>query len=129
MFLTRFLARRIVTRPTFATVAGHGEFYCLYCRADRDYEQRRWQRTTYLFRFWAVRGTFGEFVICLVCGSTYDLECLDETSTAELDELLVEPPWEVTDVTDSGSGRAFGGRTGLAAPERQLSGYSPARRH
>lgn len=119
----------IVSRDTSATVTGHGEFYCLYCKAEHSYEQRRWQRTVHLFRFWPVSGSFGEFVICLTCGNTYNLECLDETSTAELDELLVEPPFRVTDVAGLKAGLAPGAATGRFGPERQLSGYSPARKH
>jgi hypothetical protein len=110
---------------TSATVTGQGKFYCLHCKAERDYEQRSWQRTVHLLRIWPLGGTFGEFVICLACGSTYDPECLDETSTAELEELLVEPPYQVTDV----AGLAPGTRTGRGGPEKQLSGYSPARKH
>jgi len=119
----------VVSRRTSATVTGQGEFYCLYCRAAQGYEQRRWQRTLHLFRFWPVGGSSGEFVICRTCGSTYDPECLDETSTAELDELLVEPPYQVTDVAGLGPGRARATRTGRSGPEGQLSGYSPGRKH
>lgn len=114
---------------TSAKTTGHGEFYCLQCRADHCYEQRQWQRTVHLFRFWPIGGTSGEFVICLTCGSTYDPECLDETSTAELDELLVDPPRAVTSVAGLGSGRSRGRNTGRPSPEGQLSGYSPSRKH
>lgn len=112
-----------------AKVTGQSEFFCLHCSAERSYEQRRWQRTWYLFHFWPVGGTFGEFVICLTCGSTYDVECLDETSTAELDELLVDPPFAVTDVAGVSPGRSAGARADGPGPETQLSAYSPSRKH
>ena len=120
MFLSSLVSHSI-TRRISATLTGNGEFYCLYCKAEKGYEQRRWQRTVYLFRFWSIRGSFGEFVICLTCGSVYDLECLDETSTAELDELLVYPPGEVAHVA--------GLFVHEGVTERQPTGYSPARRH
>jgi len=68
-------------------------------------------------------------VICLTCGNTYALECLDETCIAELDELLVEPPYLVTDPAGLESGRAFATRNDRFGPDGQLSGYSPARKY
>ena len=124
MFLAVVASSRIS-----AKVTGQSNFFCLHCSAERSYEQRRWQRTWYLFRLWPVGGAFGEFVVCLTCGSTYDLECLDETSTAELDELLVDPPYAVTDVAGLRPGRSAGARAARSSPETQLSGYSPSRRH
>jgi hypothetical protein len=124
-----FFAALIISNRISATVTGRGEFYCLYCKAEQGYEQRRWQRTAHLFRFLPVGGSFGEFVICLSCGNTYDPECLDESSTAELEELLVEPPYQVTDVAGLGSGRARGATTKRLGSEGQLSGYSPGRKH
>lgn len=113
MFLAVFATRRVS-----AQVTGKGEFFCLRCRADCSYEQRRWQWTWNVFSFWPVGGGCGEFVLCRSCGNAYDLECLDETSTAELDELLVELPAAVT--------RLPGVRPAL---EKQMSGYSQSRRH
>jgi hypothetical protein len=119
----------VASRRTTAKVTAQGEFYCLYCKAEHGYEQRQWQRTVHLFRVWPIGGSSGEFVICLTCGSTYDPECLDETSTAELNELLVEPPYQVTDVAGLGQGSTRATRTGRSSPEGQLSGYSPGRKH
>lgn len=124
-----FFALLIFRNRATATVTGRGEFYCLYCKAKRGYEQRRWRRTAHLFYVVPVGGSFGEFVLCLTCGNTYDPECLDETSTAELDELLVEPPYQITGIAGIESGRVFGGITDRSGPQGQLSGYSPGRKH
>jgi len=35
----------------------------------------------------------GEFILCGVCDSAFDLECLDESSTAMCEELLVHVPY------------------------------------
>ena len=124
----------VASKRISAEVTSQSEFFCLCCNAERSYGQRRWQETWHLFRFWPVGGAHGEFVICLTCGSTYDSECLDETSIAELDELLVDPPYAVTEVAVTEVAglrprRNSGARTARTSPEEQLSGYSPARRH
>jgi len=77
-------------RRTQVRLITEGEFFCLYCNADRHYQHRVWAEIR--FYYLAQRKTSGEFVICDACGNTYDPQCLDESSTAEFEELLVEPP-------------------------------------
>lgn len=117
------------TRVVSAQTVAEGEFYCLYCGAERNYVRRAWQRTVYLFWIWGAGGQSGECVICRQCGSAYDPECLDENSTAELNELLVDPPVEVTDVAGLASRSGPGARTRRSRPDERLSGYSAGRRH
>lgn len=74
---------------------GAGRFWCLYCEAERDYERRAWaaKRSVY---FIPVSVRHGEFVLCRTCEAPFDPECLDESSTALCEELmLVDVPWKV----------------------------------
>lgn len=68
-----------------------GMFFCLHCKADRGYQLRAWQQTTRLF-YLQVGKRRGEFVRCDACGSAFDPECLDESSTASLESLREFPP-------------------------------------
>lgn len=68
-----------------------GTFFCLHCKADRGYQLRAWQQTTRWF-YLQVGKTRGEFVRCDACGSAFDRECLDESSTASLESLRELPP-------------------------------------
>ena len=91
-----------------------GSFYCLHCNAERDFEHRSWERTTHLF-FFPVGGTSGEFILCRTCECAFAPECLDESTIADLRELLVEPP-----------ARAIYLNPELSSPH---GAYSPGRRH
>jgi hypothetical protein len=119
------LVRRLVTQQRLRVDAvGEGEFFCLYCRTDRRYERRAVQKTVYAL-YVAVHESSAEFVLCDSCGSTFDPECLDESSTAELEELLVDPPWEA--VRPAALGREPG-RSGPGLADF-VNGHSPSRRH
>ena len=85
--LFAFVAGKAVT----VGVKASGTFFCLYCNADQRYQHRTWESTTHVF-FVPLGITRGEFVLCLNCGSAFNLECLDETSTATCDELIMEVP-------------------------------------
>jgi len=74
-----------------ARLKDSGEFFCLFCKADRRYSLREWRRTSHFF-FIPLGSTGGEFVLCSTCQSAFDPECLDESSTKELDELEVDVP-------------------------------------
>lgn len=119
------LAWRLVTRQRLRVSAvGEGRFFCLYCRADRRYERRAVQKTAYVL-YVAVRESSADFVLCDSCGSTFDPECLDESSTAELEELLADPPWEAA--APAALSRESG-RSGPASADF-VNGHSPSRRH
>jgi len=70
---------------------GTGHFWCLYCEADRAYERREYQHTK---RWYLVPvASWGrEFILCPACDSAFDLECLDESSTAFCEELMIQVP-------------------------------------
>lgn len=73
---------------------GEGRFWCLYCEGEHDYERRAWSamRSAY---FIPVSSRHGEFVLCRNCEAAFDPECLDESSTATCEELmLVNVPWK-----------------------------------
>ena len=70
---------------------GTGRFWCLYCETERDYEHREY-RATQTFLFMPVGGWGCEFILCPACDSAYDLECLDESSTAFYEELVIQVP-------------------------------------
>ena len=78
-------------RHVHVTKTGSGRFWCLYCETDRDYERRAWTSTRALF-FVPVGSSRGEFVLCRSCESAFDPECLDESSTALCDELMLDVP-------------------------------------
>jgi hypothetical protein len=82
-----FVAGRGVT----VSLKASGTFFCLYCNADQRYQHRVWESTMHVF-FVPLGNTRGEFVLCLNCESTFSPECLDETSTATCDELIMEVP-------------------------------------
>ena len=97
-----------------------GEFFCLHCMADRSYSLREWRRTFRLFVLIPLSTTGGEFVLCSTCETAFDPECLDESSTKELDELEVDVP-----------GFACGpmGPPGAGSSRPQFSANSAFRRH
>lgn len=70
---------------------GTGRFWCLYCEAERDYEHREY-RATQSILFMPVGGWGCEFILCPECDSAFDLECLDESSTAFCEELMIQVP-------------------------------------
>lgn len=72
---------------------GTGRFWCLYCETERDYQHREWRSTGTLFRVSVMEISGGEFILCDMCESALDLECLDESSTALYEELLVHVPY------------------------------------
>ena len=78
------------SRHVNVNLKGTGRFFCLYCEAERSYQHREWRTTSVLFFIPLTRG--GEFILCPDCESAYDLECLDESSTATYDELMVDVP-------------------------------------
>lgn len=85
--LFAFVAGKAVTVGLRAS----GTFFCLYCNTDQRYQRRVWESTSHVF-FVPLGITRGEFVLCLNCESAFSLECLDETSTATCDELIMEVP-------------------------------------
>ena len=80
-------------RHTRVAQVGSGRFWCLHCETERDYLRRTYIRTRALF-FIPISNSRGEFVLCRTCDSAFDPECLDETSTASCDELLLDVPYE-----------------------------------
>jgi hypothetical protein len=70
---------------------GTGEFFCLHCEKERTYQHREWKGTESLF-FIPVSSNSGEFIRCDTCENAFDLECLDESSTAFCHELLADAP-------------------------------------
>jgi hypothetical protein len=87
-----FLAFVSIRRTRIAQV-GSGRFWCLRCETERDYQRRTWVRSRTL-RLVPVSNERGEFVLCRTCESAFDPECLDESSTALCEELLLEVPYE-----------------------------------
>lgn len=71
---------------------GTGRFWCLYCETDKGYQHWEWRSVGRLRRATVMEVSSGEFVLCDVCESALDLECLDESSTASYEELVVHPP-------------------------------------
>jgi hypothetical protein len=86
-----FVAGKAVT----VGVKASGRFFCLYCASEQRYQHRVWESTTHVF-FVPIGVTRGECALCLNCESAFNLECLDETSTATCDELIMEAPMKVT---------------------------------
>lgn len=78
-------------RRTSVRLLGTGRFWCLYCETERDYQHRAYQidRSVY---FVPLAPWGREFVLCPTCDSAFDLECLDESSTAFCDELAIQVP-------------------------------------
>ena len=70
---------------------GSGRVWCLYCETEREYVRRAWTSTRTVV-FLPVAGRRGEFVLCRACECAFDPECLDESSTALCEELLVDVP-------------------------------------
>jgi hypothetical protein len=89
--LFAFVAGKAVT----VGVKTSGTFFCLYCSADQRYQHRVWESTMHVF-FVPLGITRGEFVLCLNCESAFSLECLDETSTATCDELIIGAPMKAS---------------------------------
>ena len=87
MFFAISAGRRIHVRAI-----GAGDFFCLYCEAERSYQHREWRSSARLFFLPVADLSGGEFVLCCTCNSTFDVECLDESSTAFCDELMIEVP-------------------------------------
>lgn len=85
MFFVVFSVRKRVR------VTDTGTFFCLRCNADCGYELREWWGTPPLL-FLAVLVSHDQFVLCTTCRTTFDPECLDESSTAELRELEIDVP-------------------------------------
>ena len=82
----------IVGYHTVVRHVGSGRFWCLYCETDREYERRDF-KSFVTFVFVPLFRTGGcEFVLCLTCDSAFDLECLDESSTALCHELMIQVP-------------------------------------
>ena len=71
-----------------------GTFFCLYCNSEQRYQHRIWESAAHVF-FVPLGFTRGECVLCLSCESAFGLACLDETSTATCDELIMEVPIKV----------------------------------
>ena len=86
MFLVFTTFRHVRTRKT-----GSGRFWCLYCETEQDYERRAWT-SSWAALFVPVGSSRGEFVLCSNCESPFDPECLDESSTATCDELMLVVP-------------------------------------
>lgn len=78
-------------RSHHVRVVGEDRFFCLHCKADRGYQLRDWRSARTLF-FIPLGSYGGKFVLCSTCKTAFDPECLDESSTAELHELEVDPP-------------------------------------
>jgi hypothetical protein len=72
---------------------GTGHFFCLQCEKERGYQHREWHSTDSLF-FIPVSSSGGEFIRCDTCKTAFELDCLDETSTASCNELLADVPDE-----------------------------------
>ena len=68
-------------------------FWCLNCEAERGYQHREWRSAGTFFFMPLVGLSRGEFVLCDVCEGAFDLECLDESSTALCSELLMHVPF------------------------------------
>ncbi|HEU5331903.1 MAG TPA: hypothetical protein VFU73_04055 [Actinocrinis sp.] len=124
---------------------GSGRFWCLYCETERDYEHREY-RATQTFLFIPVGGWGGQFILCPACDSAFDLECLDESSTAFCEELMIQVPDRARQArlfsSRGGPGRGRDGDRGSMrwAPEPEpdgpragvretLSARSSSRRH
>ena len=82
----------IVGRHVHVWLLGSERFWCLYCETNRSYQRRAWSSTFFVV-FLPVANTRGEFVFCQACGSAFDPECLDESTTATCDELIMQVPF------------------------------------
>jgi methionyl-tRNA synthetase len=68
-------------------LVGTGRFWCLYCESEESFQLRTWRQIK----------AAGAFVRCDACEATFDPECLNESSIASCDELMVSVPafaWE-----------------------------------
>jgi hypothetical protein len=72
-------------------VRGEGQFFCLRCEAESAYELREWSTKSQVETV-LVSGEGGSFVFCVSCRTAFELECLDESSTAELADLETVVP-------------------------------------
>ncbi|WP_034262957.1 hypothetical protein [Actinospica robiniae] len=97
-----------------------GMFFCLRCEAECAYELRELHSEQHVFRVLPVHESSRMFVLCTGCGTAFDPECLDESSTAELAELEIEVPHFAY-----GNFAPRGSRSG----RRSLSAHSDFRRH
>lgn len=108
-----------VRRRNKVRVVGEGRFFCLRCETEAAYELREWSTVLWL-AFVRTLQRSGRFVLCIKCRRAFELEVLDETSTADHLELeAVVPEFvyaECGPFTDE--------------PDQPLmSGYSRSRRH
>ena len=65
-----------VRRRAGVRLKGTGTFYCLNCENMRHFERREWIRN--------------EFILCTTCELAFKPECLDESSDAYLEELVID---------------------------------------
>ena len=133
VFLAFTAGWRVAVRLT-----GTGRFFCLHCEEERSYQRREWRSTDSLL-FIPVSSSGGEFIRCDVCANAFDLECLDESSTASCNELLADAPDAAIrarlSMTQGDATRAVG--TLYAEPEwergsrnvKSLSARSASRKH
>jgi hypothetical protein len=68
-----------------------GTFFCLRCNADSGYQLREWRESAPLLIL-TILAPYDQFVLCTTCETAFDVECLDESSTAELHELEIDVP-------------------------------------
>lgn len=101
------------------TLVETGRFWCLFCDAERSYQLREWsqsQLNVFVIIPWFQKER-GRFVRCDECRETFDLECLDETSTKTRNELTVSVPlfaWEPARLPAGEGGPSAGRRPDLA---------------
>jgi hypothetical protein len=117
---------------------GTGRFFCLQCEKERGYQHREWRSADSLF-FIPVSSSGGEFIRCDACKSAFELECLDESSTASREELLADAPdsaiYATLSAASQDGARTIGARYTEPAWERgsrnvkSLSAKSSSRRH
>ena len=69
-----------VRRRVGVRLKGSGTFFCLNCEKTRRYECREWLR---LYNWY-------EFILCTACEIAFKPECLDESTDAYLEELVVD---------------------------------------
>jgi hypothetical protein len=120
----------ITGRRVDVRLLGSGRFWCLSCETDQDYQRREWRTTGTAFFLPVLGVSSGEFVLCETCESAFDVECLDESSTALHDELVLFPPAFAINAALSGAPQD-GSPPPWVRPtlSDNLSGHSAARRH
>lgn len=127
------------------TLKGSGSFYCLKCEQKRDYEHHAWRTKGILTYFLQPEAGWREFILCCICESVFDVECLDESSDAYLEELILNLPdhaiprprtfspviveHESASTQPENSHRARGEELRVSPKPNALVAYSPARRH